>query len=166
MMHKLNFEQFKEYLKTGRDEKRAFDLDGVLNTVVWDDSEPYDGDYDELSDPGIIRQGADSTAFLHLLRPGDCVVTARPTHWVHETLKWLSYHGCRTNNVHLRNPAFFKSSKEQCIKFKVSVISSWGIGIYLDDEKSIAEAVQKELPSVIACYIDWRGEDPQIVVNY
>jgi hypothetical protein len=37
-MHKLDFEQFKEYLKIGSDEKRAFDLDGVLNSLVWSDS--------------------------------------------------------------------------------------------------------------------------------
>jgi len=165
-MHKLSFEQFKEYLKLGSDEKRAFDLDGVLNTLIWDDNEPYDGDYDKMYDPGVIRQGADSTAFLHLLRPSDCVISARPSHWIDSTMLWLNYHGCPTGNIHLRNPAFFKSSKEECIKFKVAVVGSWDIGIYLDDEKSIAEAVQKKLPAVIVCYLDISGEETLIVVNY
>lgn len=165
-MHKVNFEQFKEYLEKNSDERRAFDLDGVLNTLVWDDNEPYDGDYDKLLKPGILRDNADSTEFLHLLRPSDCVISSRPSQWINPTIRWLNYHGCPTGNIHLRNSAFFKSSKEDCIKFKVSVIGSWGVGIYLDDEKSIAESIQKEIPDVIVCYLDHSGEETLIVMNY
>lgn len=165
-MHKLNFEQFKEYLERGSDEKRAFDLDGVLNNLVWEDNAPYDGEYDLLPDPGILRQGADSTEFLQLLRPSDCVISARPSHWIHQTMLWLNYHGCPTGNVHLRNSTFYKSTKEESIRFKVAVVGSWGIGIYLEDEKSIAEAVQKQIPAVIVCCLESTDEGTLIVLNY
>jgi hypothetical protein len=81
-------------------------------------------------------------------------------------MRWLNYHGCQTGNIHLRNSAFFDSSKEGCIKFKVAVISTWGIGIYLDDEKTIAEKIQKELPAVIVCYLETTDDETLIVVNY